>query len=280
MSLLQTDFSHSGPPTAGALPDGFVYVSQDNYAFVNLSRLPDGVRYLYSDSATSCIIVVMQGKNALGEDIAALTHLSRPARYDYFFNLVGANLVGPVTVWAQGANPASAQDSITNTQKLMDWMVSHNEAAFEANRVGSKPTWFVEQLSLSVGQGNPQRHHRQDLGVDLARMAVSNRQFDLTLEQRDPTGGLQTIFCVFGMKVWPHVWLWQQGTDMPRPRADLLVAAAKQAGWLNILDMTDEQILTTYSSTPECEAPWFAATLRQSAEYVKSYDTKGAERAV
>lgn len=271
---LNQDLTCSQASEAGPLPEGFFYVSQDNYKFVNLSRQDPGVRYLYSDSATSCIIVVIQGKNAAGDDIAALTHLSRPARYDYFFNLVRARFTGPVRLWAQGANPANASDSITNSQKLMDWMVTHNEATFENAPVGAKPSWFVEQLALSVGQGNPQQHHRQDLGVDLATMTVSNRQFNLTSQQRDPTGGLQTIFCVFGMQVWPHVWLWEAGTEMPRENADRLVAAAKQGGWLKILDMTDQQILETYSSTPQCEAPWFSETLRMSAEYVKNYEAK------
>lgn len=260
----------SEPPTTD-LPEGFFYVSQDNYCLVNLSQPDLNKRYLYSDSATSCIIVIMKGRSAADEDILVLTHLSRPLRYDYFFNLVGVNFAGPVSIWAQGANPPDAIDSIHNVESLMNWTIRHSTASFEQNSPAEKPSWFIERVTLSVGQGNPRQKRRGDYGIDLATMTVSNKQFDLTLEQRDPTGGVQTLFCVFGMKVWPHVWLWEASKEFPEETVDRLVQAARKENWTQILEMTDQEILKKYSSTPECEADWFVPTLRRSAEFVKNY---------
>ena len=252
------------------LPRGFHYVSQDNYCLVRLDDTDK--RYLYSDSATSCIIVVIDGRDAADQDIVMLTHLSRKLRYDYFFNLVGAHFVGPVHVWAQGANPSLAEASNDNVHTLMGWMTSHSLDSFEGAAPTAKPGWWVEQVTLSLGQGNPNDDHRDDYGVDLTNLIVSNRPFELTLEQRDPTGGVQTLFAVFGLKIYPPVWLWNSDRTFDDATISRLVNAANQDDWTRILKMTDKEILETYSSTPQWEISWFVATLKESARFVDKWN--------
>lgn len=256
------------------LPPGFHYVSQDNYCLVRLAETDK--RYLYADSATSCIIVVVAGQNAADQEIVMLSHLSRKLRYDYFFNLVGAHFVGPVRLWGQGANPPLAEASNDNTHTLMGWMTSHALLGFESSPPGAKPSWWVEQVTLSLGQGDPNDDHRDDYGIDLTNRVVSNRPFELTLDQRDPTGGVQTLFAVFGMKTYPPVWLWDSDRPFDEDTITRLVAAANQADWTKILGMTDQQILETYSSTPQWEISWFVPTLKASAQFVADWnESKG-----
>ncbi|VFQ44605.1 hypothetical protein [Desulfoluna butyratoxydans] len=258
----------SAPTTT--LPEGFHYVSQDNYCLVRLNDTDK--KYLYSDSATSCIIVVMAGRNADDQEIVMLSHLSRKVRYDYFFNLVGAHFVGPVHIWGQGGNPPLAEASNDNTHTLMGWLMTHSLDNFRYNAPADKPSWWVEQVTLSLGQGDPNECHRDDFGVDLTTMKVSNQAFDLTSEQRDPTGGVQTLFAVFGMKIYPPVWLWKSTRPFDDALITRLVNAANQDNWTQILSMTDEEILHTYSSTPEWEVPWFVETLKESAQFVDNWN--------
>ena len=61
-----------------ALPEGFFYVDQANCVVVNVQNEPEKT-YLYSDSATSCIIVIVIGQNANDECLVSLSHeLTRP----------------------------------------------------------------------------------------------------------------------------------------------------------------------------------------------------------
>lgn len=262
---------HDTTAPTGELPAGFHYVSQDNYALVRLDDTDK--RYLYSDSSTSCIIVVIAGRDANDRDLVMLAHLSRQRRYDYFFNLVGRQFVGPVHVWAQGANPSFAAASNDNTHTLMRWMTSHSLESFQDAAPATKPSWWVEQVTLSLGQGDPNEDHRDDFGVDLTDMVVSNKPFELTLAQRDPTGGVQTLFAVFGMKVYPPVWLWNSDRTFDEAVISRLVAAAKHVDWTRILDMSDEEVLDSYSSTPQWEVPWFVDTLKESARFVADWNT-------
>ena len=265
------------------LPEGFYYIGQDNYYIVNLnapnSKYPE--KYLYSDSATSCIIVVVEGKDADNNPIVALSHLSRPERFEAFFEIVAKNFSGAVSIFAQGANPPFpayksgeyTYTSLINSQIVINW-VNNNIYVPQSNV--PVPTWYIEQCTFSLGLGDPQQDDRGCYGIDLETMTVSNQRFILTDEQRDPTGGVQTLFCVFGLQIGSQkIVLHKADEDFTFNQIKLLVLKAKENNWTDILYMTKDEVLNKYSSTPKYEAPWFFATMRQSAEYVKNYSQWG-----
>lgn len=253
------------------LPDGFYYVGQDNYYVANLNNpnttFPE--KYLYSDSATSCIIIIVEGKDKNNNPIVALSHLSRTDRFNAFFNLVDGLFLGTASVFAQGANPPSADASKTNTGTVLKWLNSHVPPP--SGGTPASMAWYLDQATLSLGLGNPQEADRGDYGIDLSNMIVTNQSFTLTDAQRDPTLGVQTLFCVFGLKVDPPLVLHHSTDSFAKADIDRLVAAANADNWTDILYMTKDEVLNKYSSTPEYEAPWFYATLRESALYVKNY---------
>ena len=45
-------------------PEGFLYIPQDNYYLADLSQVSENghIEYLYSDGATSCIIIIVYFK--------------------------------------------------------------------------------------------------------------------------------------------------------------------------------------------------------------------------
>lgn len=259
-------FVHEKPKTD--LPAGFYYVSQDNYYIANLnqpnSKHPE--KYLYSDSATSCIIVIVEGKDKAKNPIVAVTHLSREQRFFDFFKLVDQTFWGPASVFAQGANPPSAPASIKNTTTLLTWIMAHKQET-------PSSIWYADQVTLSLGLGDPLADDRSCYGIDLETMTVSNQCFTLTDQQRDPTGGVQTLFCVFGLKINPQAILHKADEDFPKDQVNLLVQKAKENKWESILYMTKDEVLNKYSSTPQYEVPWFFTTLRESALFVKNYRT-------
>lgn len=270
----------TGSP-ANRLPEGFLYVGQDNVYVANLNA-PDPrspVRYLYSDSATSCIIVVVEGKDAAGNPLVALAHLSRTDRFLAFFALVAGTFVGPVNVFAQGANPpqpavkagVATYTSLQNEQTVIQW-VQANTYIPPATGPSQPPAWFIQQSTLSLGLGDPNQDDRGCYGIDLGTMTVSNQAFGLTPLQRDPTGGVQTLFCVFGLQASPPIVLQPATQSFTEEQIAALVALANQAGWTSILYMTAGEVLDKYSSTPQYEAPWFYETLRMSAAFVRDYN--------
>lgn len=252
-----------------ALPAGFFYVNQDNYCLV---RTRDSAhRYLYSDGATSCVIIILQGRDAEGNDIALLAHVSNPNRIDALFRLVAATFVGPVAVWAQGANPPSAEASVCNARILMRWLSKHAQPE-RASGQGERP-WFFDQVHLAIGHGDPVAEELHAFGFDLERGAVSRRIVRLTPEQRDPTGGMQALFSMFGQQLEPRVLLWNAEEPFPWPLQCSLVEAARKAHWERLVRMSDEEILYVCSTTPTCEVPWLAPALRASAELVLRFDS-------
>ena len=253
------------------LSPGFFYVNQDNYCIVNMDSLTSDHKYLYSDSATSCIIIIMSGKDVDENNIAILTHLSRPTRFDYFFKYICSNLVGPVKLWAQGGNPPQEEASLRSINTLIKWLNTRSMEEFENGNSGEKTSWFIEHASLSLGQGDPLQENRGTFGIDLVSQVVSNKAFDLTLRQRDPTGGIQTLFAVFGMKIWPKIWLCNAKKSLPKEFVDQLVLKARESAWIDILKMDHDDILKKYSTTPQYEPEWFVPTLIQSAELAKNY---------
>ena len=269
------------------LPEGFYYVGQDNYYIANLNapnRKHPG-KYLFSDSATSCIIVIVEGKDRYHNPIVAISHLSRKDRFLYFFEIVDDTFVGKASVFAQGANPPSAKASIENVQTLLTWVTESICPDDFDRKKDDKPKcpdiaakkgkkWWIDQLTLAVGQGNPQIDDRGCYGIDLSTMTVTNQRYVMTNLQRDPTGGIQTLFCVFGLKVEPKIVLHKAGEPFSQDEISRLVTKANEENWTDILYMTRDEVLEKYSSTPQEEAPWFYSTLRESALYVKNHSNQ------
>ena len=264
--MLHCKFVHE-PPIA-EIPDGLLYIPQDNYYLANRNA-PAAVKYLYADGATSCIMLILAGEDQQHNPLAAVSHLSSPHRLLQFFRLAAKHFCGATAVFAQGANPPEADGSKNNVSTLLRWIQTHLQEPMPRNVPGMG--WYLSQATLSLGAGHPQEDNRSCAGIDLATLTVSNQGYLLTETQRDPTGGAQTLFSIFGLSVQPHIPL-HNVTEAFRP--DELKRLAMQAridNWTDILDMPEAQALARYSSTPECEAPWFSATLRTSALYVKNY---------
>ncbi|RNC85693.1 MAG: hypothetical protein ED557_02670 [Balneola sp.] len=265
-------------PPKDVLPNGFYYISQDNYYIANLnSPNPENPeKYLYSDSATSCIIIIVEGKDKANNPIIALAHLSRTERFHRFFEIVGENFIGACNVFAQGANPpqpavkgdSTDYTSLQNTQTTVDWI---NNNIYVPNQQKEPPAWYFEECTLALGQGNPQIDDRGCYGIDLTTMIVSNQRYELTEEQRDPTGGVQVLFCVFGLQVNPPIVLPLSTDGFTDEQIDLLVQKANSESWTDILYMTKDEVLNKYSSTPQYEVPWFFDSLRISAQYVLAH---------
>lgn len=251
------------------LPPGFFYVSQDNYCLVRTRQ--SAHRYLYADGATSCIIIILKGRDAAGEDTVLLAHISEPQRIEPLSRLVAQTFVGPVEVWAQGANPPSAEASVCNARVLMRWLSDH--AHRERAPGEPEPPWFFDRVRLTLGQGDPVQDELHAFGIDLERCKVSGRVIPLTPAQRDPTGGIQALFSMFGRQLEPRLLLWNAEEPFPWHVQRNLVLAARKAHWSRLARMSDEEILYVCSTTPTCELPWFAPSLRRSAELIERFDT-------
>lgn len=260
---------------------GFYYIPQDNYYIANLDK-PNAAnpeKYLYSDSATSCIIIIVTGKNAAGESIVVLSHLSKPACFEAFFQLIADHFRGEVCVFAQGGNsPATfasdkdeqaqefpvLDDALRNLHIFNKWHVPNTFPQ-------KQETWYITRAALWLGTGNPLESNRDCFGIDLATMQVSNQRFELTETGRDVTGGLQVLFSIFGSDLNPPIAFRVSNTPFTQAQIKQLIAIAYSYHWLEILDMDCTDILHYFSTTPQCEVPWFCQTLRQSAQYVKDH---------
>lgn len=252
---------------------GFCYVPQDHYFLVNLARRVDiSPKYLYADGATSCIITIVVGQNASCEALAVLAHLSKDAGFRIFFDLIATHFRGDIQVYAQGSNPpimlqnafAESDDARNNAFLLTQWLDRHT--GLKANE-----SWYITKSQVALGTGNPLEENRDCLGIDLTTMQVSNQRFILTTNQRDATEGLQTLFSIFGGELDTSLSL--RSVDQPFPKEQIrqLLIIAYQSDWLSILELSDEEILYYFSTTPQYEVAWFCDTLRQSATYVKKH---------
>jgi hypothetical protein len=267
--MLNCKFVHA-PPIA-EIPEGLLYVPQDNYYLMNLN-MPAAVKYLYTDGATSCIILVLAGQDQQHNPLVAVAHPSSPARLLQFFRLAAKHFYGAAAVFAQGANPPDAEGSKNNISALLRWMQAHFQTQVPRSVPGIG--WHLTQVTLALGAGHPQEDNRGCAGIDLATLTVSNQNYLLTEEQRDPTGGAQMLFSIFGLTVKSPMPLHNAREAFRPDELDRLVKEARIDNWTDILDMTEAQVLARYSSTPACEAPWFYAALRKSALYVKNYRHK------
>lgn len=243
-----------------------IYVSQDNYFIADLTSNED-ITY-YCDSATSCIVIISIGYSEyLKKDIAVISHLSRPGRFKNYFEIVEKLLIKDVCVYASGANPPFPCKKLDGSY---DYTARRN-ATQVAQWVSSEQIQ-LKQLSLNFGQGIPSVY---DNNLDCyslicdknGNISVKNDRLYLTNEQRDPTGGLQTLFCMYGD---PDV-IRCQDLDFTDEEITALVNSAHNKNLEQVINMTDDELLKTYSSTPEYEVPWFCDSIRQAGEYVKKY---------
>jgi hypothetical protein len=254
-------------------PDGFFYVDQANYALVPMFQ-SSGPRYLYSDSATSCIIVIGEGVNSQGQPIASLAHLDSPDCIKAYFNTVlDKTYVGQVYIYAQGANPHGDESSDANAKALTDCLGDRS--------TGSYP-WTPNIQHLGLGEGDPRVKDRGDYGISIAPEVpiVSTQPFALELPDRDPTGGEQTLFCIMRRHLNPPIQL----HDAQKPFDPALIAQLvkiastyqkdpndPKTAYTYIINLTSEEVENTWSSTPQYEASWFSDELKQSCCYTRVY---------
>lgn len=243
-----------------------VYVSQDNYCIVDLTGGKDIV--YYCDGATSCIVIISIGYSEYYEKkIALISHLSRPGRFENYF-LKAENLFnGMVDIYASGANPPAPCLRANGTY---DYTALRN--ATQVSKWVSSGRIQVRQASLKFSQGNPSVYANNldcySLSCDkTGNFTVSNDRIYLTNEQRDPTGGVQTLFCMYAD---PAV-IRNQMESFTESEIAALVQCAHGKNLERAAEMTDEEILFSYSSTPEYEVPWFCTSIRQAGLLVKKY---------
>ena len=256
----------------GQLPKGVKYVGQDNYIKYILDD--NKYTYLYSDSATSCIIVAVTGQDiTTKKDVVYFSHLSRPERFETFFEIVKVGLQGNISLLAQGANPpdiqGSANNNILTLLRIINPLIS-----------GDNP--FIKKVSLSLGQGNPNTEWGTfGINVDnksAEKLKTSNQFFLMNDLQRDSTNGLQTLFCIYGLKINEkanRIVLHNVEDNFTSKEINDLLKTAHENNFEKICTMTDEEILKNYSSTPEFEPAWFPTTMRNAGYYVKQNYKEG-----
>lgn len=273
------------------IPADSLYVAQDNYEIVNLKKNPNNWKYLYCDSATSCIIVIVTGTNLRAEPQVAITHLSRPERFAKFWEIIRTEFGGKIHVFAHGANPpepgikngSNDYTALRNAGIVMDFILFHTMEPVqkECQKETDMPVIQIEQVTLIFGEGNPGDYdsNLDCYGIDLAdpgNLVVSNRRLYLTPKDRDQSGGLQSLFCSYGMKLNQPMVLIRateafDSTNREGLEANktLLVNAAHADNYEAYEYMSDPEILAQCSSTPDAEVPWFCDTIRESAKYVR-----------
>lgn len=254
-------------------PEGFLYVAQANYALAPMFQRT-GPRYLYSDSATSCIIVIGQGLNSQGAWIASIAHLDSAACIKaYFEEVLDKTYVGQVYIYAQGANPPDDSSSKENASALTGCL---NE------RTGGRFPWTPDVRHMGLGEGDPRIKDRGDYGISIVPEVpiVSTQPFSLELPERDPTGGEQTLFCIIRRQMNPPIQLRDaQKAFEPSLVAQLVKIAATyqkdpnnpKTAFTYLINLTSEEVRATWSTTPQYEAPWFSDELKQSCCYTRVY---------
>jgi hypothetical protein len=267
----------------GNLSSGFRYIPQDNYLFCNPEIA--NLDYLYSDSATSCIIIIVTGKDHDGNPLVGLSHLSREVRYNAFFELVEQKFKGGVAVYAQGANPpfpvpkgeSYSYDAIKNTEILFKWVIQ--KTYYPKDDIDT-PSFYIEQCTVAVGSGDPNAGFG-GYGININPqnadyLKVSNKYFNIPMNIRDPEKGVQTLFCIFGMRTnIPSLILHNVEDLFTNEEINALVNEANEYKWADLLELSNDEILNKYSTTPEFEPCWFVANLIESSEFVRNYELKG-----
>lgn len=262
-------FRHVADPTPLPPPEGFLYVDQANYAVVPLWGPEMPYKYLYSDSATSCIILIALGQDASGRWLAALAHVDSPdCIQSYFGDVLDRTFTGVVHFYAQGANPPDNDTSKQNAAALIASLGRRSAGGF---------SWEPDVRHLALMQGDPRRRDRAEYGVSLGDVPiVSNQPFHLTLPRRDPTCGAQVLFTIMRRHMTPPIQIRDALTPFePALLAELVqIASTYQkdpddptTAFTYIINLEDDAVRSTWSSTPAYEAPWFSAELKQSCCY-------------
>lgn len=240
----------------------FKYVDQGNYVIIPLYN-PQGISTIYSDSATSCIIVVALGTLKTGMNGVSVAHLDSPECINNFFELLKEKYSSNVQIYAQGANPEKNS-------------VSQNNASALKAALSAAGNLIVEQ-QLFLMEGNPREENRGDWGINIVdddNTTVTNQPYTLELSERDPTCGGQSIYCILRRQETPPVQLRNALSPFTLNELVELVKLAlayqkdssdPKTAFTNIINMQNEEILNTWSTTPEFEAPWFSDQLKQAS---------------
>ena len=244
---------------------GFHYVDQGNYQTFSLS--PDLSQLtVYSDSATSCIIVVVVATNE-DDTSVTLAHLDSPECITAFFKIISERKASKLEVYAQGANPPKNKTSIANAKQLQ------KEVKALGNRVAGNWLFLLE--------GTPLDENRGDFGFQLKgkKATVSNQPYSLELTQRDPTCGGQSVYCIMRRQENPPVELRDAGVPFTHSElvelASIAIAFRKtkndpSTAFTNIVNMQNQNIRQSWSTTPQYEAEWFSDQLKQGACFALS----------
>jgi len=240
----------------------FKYVDQGNYVIIPLYN-PQGISTIYSDSATSCIIVVALGTLKTGMNGVSVAHLDSPECINNFFELLKEKYSSNLQIYAQGANPEKNS-------------VSQNNASALKAALSAAGNLIVEQ-QLFLMEGNPREENRGDWGINIVdddNTTVTNQPYTLELSDRDPTCGGQSIYCILRRQETPPVQLRNALSPFTLNELVELVKLAlayqkdssdPKTAFTNIINMQNEEILNTWSTTPEFEAPWFSDQLKQAS---------------
>ena len=246
----------------------FYYVDQGNY---QTFQLKDEPLTIYSDSATSCIIVVVVAQKG-EENTATIAHLDSPECIKKFFKIIEDRNADNYQIAAQGANPADNDTSKKNAAQLKD--------SIEA--LGSK----VTKTELSLLKGDPREHNRGHFGLifDGNNEAVAtNQPYRLELYQRDPLCGGQTVYSIIRRHEQPPVRIRDAGKPFTHPELVELASIAltyhkpkdnknkksdnSRTAFTNIVNLESEEILEIWSTTPKYEASWFSDQLKLGAAF-------------
>jgi hypothetical protein len=252
----------------GNLPQGFRYIPQDNYLLCNPETA--GLDYLYADSATSCIIIIVTGKDINNNILVGISHLSCAVRFNAFFRIIEKNFKNNYSVYAAGANPPEpvqkqgnySYEAIKNVRTFTKWVAGNAE---------------IKQCTALLGSGIPNNGFgAYGIGVNPVHadyLKVTDKYFHLPDNQiRDPGDGANILFCKLGLLTnIPSLVLRDMNIPLTAEEKTALVNEAKKQDWLNILKLTDTEILDRYSTTPEFEPSWFAENIKRSAEFVRDY---------
>ena len=244
------------PPEAG-----FIYVDQGNYQTLPLSDQP---LTIYSDSATSCIItIVVASKGDL--NTVTLAHLDSPDCIKAFFAIFTQQNADNYQIFAQGANPADNQTAKENAAQL--------ETSIEALEA------LVSNKQLFLLEGDPREGNRGEFGLTYdgnGQATATNQPYQLELYQRDPTCGAQTVYCIMRRQENPPIQIRNAGLPFTHPELVELSSIALQfrkeadnpsTAFTNIVNLQSDEILQSWSTTPEYEAPWFSDQLKMGAVF-------------